>query len=110
MAGVIIEPIVGLQIGRSGMQTHLKPEWNMILSGMAIVFIFQMIRPAFGRVFKSSGKKRSLPVLTEPMRRGLIFLLIAIALVWPFTTGRAPVDFANLVLIYVMLGDRNCVV
>src|SRR3546814_546281 len=104
MAGVIIAPIFGLQIVRSGMQTHLKPEWNMILSGMAIVFIFQMIRPAFGRVFKSSGKKRSLPVLTEPMRRGLIFLLIAIALVWPFTTGRAQVDIATLVLIYVMLG------
>lgn len=104
MAGVIIAPIFGLQIVRSGMQTHLKPEWNMILSGMAIVFIFQMIRPAFGRVFKSSGKKRSLPVLTEPMRRGLIFLLVAIALVWPFTTGRAQVDIATLVLIYVMLG------
>src|SRR5690606_1019038 len=104
MAGVIIAPIFGLQIIRSGMQTHLKPEWNMILSGMAIVFIFQVIRPAFGRVFKSSGKKRSMPVLTEPMRRGLIFLLIAIALVWPFTTGRAQVDIATLVLIYVMLG------
>ncbi|NYT85975.1 high-affinity branched-chain amino acid ABC transporter permease LivM [Pollutimonas harenae] len=104
MAGVIIAPVFGLQIVRSGMQTHLKPEWNMILSGMAIVFIFQMIRPVFGRVFKSSGKKRSMPVLTEPMRRGLIFLLIALALVWPFTTGRAQVDIATLVLIYVMLG------
>src|SRR3546814_12402411 len=38
------------------------------------------------------------------MRRGLIFLLSAIALVWPFTAGRAQVDIATLVLIYVMLG------
>src|SRR5690606_31505678 len=104
MAGVIIAPVFGLQIVRSGMQTHLKPEWNMILSGMAIVFIFQMIRPALGRVCKSSGKKRSMPVRSDSMRRGLVLLLIAIALVWPFTSGRAQVDIATLVLIYVMLG------
>src|SRR5690606_31407671 len=104
MAGVIIAPIFGLQIVRSGMQTHLKPEWNMILAGMAIVFVFQLIRPMFGRVFKSSGKKRSLPVLSDQARRGLIFLLVAIALVWPFFTGRSQVDIATLVLIYVMLG------
>ncbi|MDS1141592.1 high-affinity branched-chain amino acid ABC transporter permease LivM [Pusillimonas sp. SM2304] len=104
MAGVIIAPIFGLQIVRSGMQTHLEPDWTMILSGMAIVFVFQVIRPAFRKVFKTSGKKRALPVLSEPARRGLIFLLVAIALVWPFTTGRAQVDIATLVLIYIMLG------
>src|SRR3546814_9677431 len=38
------------------------------------------------------------------MRHGLIFLLIAIALVWPVFTGRAQVDIATLLLIYVMLG------
>src|SRR3546814_19486125 len=87
------------------MQTHLKPEWNMILGGMAIVFVFQIIRPFLGRLFKrGNSKSRTMPVLTEPMRRGLIFLLIAIALVWPFFTGRAQVDIATLVLIYVMLG------
>src|SRR3546814_19390065 len=77
MAGVIIAPIFGLQIVRSGMQTHLKPEWNMILGGMAIVFVFQIIRPFLGRLFKrGNSKSRTMPVLTEPMRRGLIFLLI----------------------------------
>jgi branched-chain amino acid transport system permease protein len=104
MAGVIIAPIFGLQIVRSGMQTHLQPEWHMILAGMAIVFAFQMIRPYLRRAVKRSGTTRKMPVLTEPMRRGLIFLLIAIALIWPFFTGRAQVDIATLVLIYVMLG------
>lgn len=104
MAGVIIAPIFGLQIVRTGMQTNLQPEWNMVLWGMAIVFVFQMLRPFLARLFKMGGKKRSLPVLSEPARRGLIFLLVAISLVWPFFTGRAQVDIATLVLIYIMLG------
>jgi branched-chain amino acid transport system permease protein len=104
MAGVIIAPIFGLQIVRSGMQTHLQPEWDMVLWGMAIVFAFQMIRPLLGRVFKTRGQKRAMPVMPESVRRGLIFLLVAIALIWPFFTGRAQVDIATLVLIYIMLG------
>jgi branched-chain amino acid transport system permease protein len=104
MAGVIIAPIFGLQIVRSGMQTHLEPEWNMIVAGMAIVFVFQMIRPFLARLIGKRGKARAMPVMSDPVRRGLIFLLIAIALVWPFFTGRAQVDIATLVLIYIMLG------
>ncbi|NGM88027.1 high-affinity branched-chain amino acid ABC transporter permease LivM [Parapusillimonas sp. SGNA-6] len=104
MAGVIIAPIFGLQITRSGMQTHLEPEWNTVLFGMAIVFVFQVIRPYLARLFGKRGKMRSLPVMTDSVRRGFIFLLIAIALIWPFFTGRAQVDIATLVLIYVMLG------
>lgn len=104
LAGVIIAPIFGLQIVRSGMQTHLEPEWNMIWSGMAIVFVFQMLRPLLARIFKRKGKKRALPVLTDRMRRVIIYVMIAIALIWPFFTGRAQVDIATLVLIYIMLG------
>src|SRR3546814_18484246 len=86
------------------MQTHLKPEWNMILGGMAIVFAFQVIRPFLGPLFKrGNSKSRTMPVLTEPMRRGLIFLLLAIALVWPSFTGRAEGSISTLVPIYVMM-------
>ncbi len=105
MAGVIIAPVFGLQIVRSGMQTSLVPEWDMIFYGMAIVFVFQvLIRPAFARLFAIKRTKRALPVLSEPARKGLIFVLVAIAIVFPFTTGRAQVDIATLVLIYIMLG------
>lgn len=104
MAGIIIAPIFGLQIARSGMTTHLEPDWPTVLIGMAIVFVFQVIRPYLGRLFGRRGKARSLPVMTDSVRRGFIFLLIAIALIWPFFTGRAQVDIATLVLIYVMLG------
>jgi branched-chain amino acid transport system permease protein len=105
MAGVIIAPVFGLQIVRSGMQTSLVPEWDMIFYGMAIVFVFQvLVRPAFARLFAIKRTKRAVPVLSEPARKGLIFVLVAIAIVFPFTTGRAQVDIATLVLIYIMLG------
>src|SRR5690606_27591360 len=98
MAGVIIAPIFGLQIVRVGMQTHLEPEWDMIVGGMAIVFVFQvLVRPFFARLFAGKGTKRTMPVLPESARRGLIFLLVAIAVVFPFFTGRAHVDIATLV-------------
>ncbi|MBP6017883.1 MAG: high-affinity branched-chain amino acid ABC transporter permease LivM [Burkholderiaceae bacterium] len=105
MAGVIIAPVFGLQIVRVGMETTLRPEWDMILYGMGIVFAFQLIiRPLLAKLFTSQTKKISLPTLNDKARRGLIFLLIAIALIFPFFTGRAQVDIATLVLIYVMLG------
>ncbi|HUH60028.1 MAG TPA: high-affinity branched-chain amino acid ABC transporter permease LivM [Candidimonas sp.] len=105
MAGVIIAPVFGLQIVRSGMQTSLVPEWDMIIYGMVIVFVFQvLIRPAFVRLFAAKRTKRTMPVLSDSARRGLIFVLVAIAIVFPFTTGRAQVDIATLVLIYIMLG------
>ncbi|NYT77401.1 high-affinity branched-chain amino acid ABC transporter permease LivM [Alcaligenaceae bacterium] len=105
MAGVIIAPIFGVQIVRVGMETALETEWGYVLWGMAIVFVFQLlVRPALGRLLGGTKTRRQLPAMSEPVRRGLIFLLIAIALIWPFFTGRAQVDIATLVLIYVMLG------
>ncbi|SHH82821.1 high-affinity branched-chain amino acid ABC transporter permease LivM [Pollutimonas bauzanensis] len=105
MAGVIIAPVFGLQIVRQGMQTHLEPEWDVIAAGVAIVFVFQLlVRPFFARLFAKKAVKRALPVLSDSARRGMILLLVAIAVIFPFFTGRAQVDIATLVLIYIMLG------
>lgn len=104
MAGIIIAPIFGLQIVRVGMSSAIEPEWDVILYGMAAVFVFQLLRPTLARLLFGHGKRVSLPELSDPVRRGIIFVLIAIALVWPFFTGRGQVDIATLVLIYVMLG------
>src|SRR5690606_1225666 len=105
MAGVIIAPVYGLQIVRSGMQTHIEPQWNLVLFGMAIVFVFQaFIRPVFAKALGARARQIRMPVLNDTARRASITLLIAVALIWPFFTGRAEVDIATLVLIYVMLG------
>ncbi|WP_160976449.1 high-affinity branched-chain amino acid ABC transporter permease LivM [Paracandidimonas lactea] len=105
VAGIVIAPIFGVNIVRRGMDSTLQPEWGVLLSGVGIVFVFQLlVRPALARLFAHKAKKRTLPAMPESMRRGLILLLIAIALIWPMFTGRAQVDIATLVLIYVMLG------
>src|SRR5690606_27007354 len=105
MAGVIIAPIFGLQITRQGAQTVLTPDWPIVGLGMAIVFVFHLLKPLLARLFTGKrAKPRGLPVLSDSTRRGLIFLLVAIALIWPFFSGRSQIDIATLVLIYVMLG------
>ncbi|TEA72292.1 high-affinity branched-chain amino acid ABC transporter permease LivM [Allopusillimonas ginsengisoli] len=105
MAGIIIAPIFGVNIVRAGMQSTLQPEWRTLFSGMGIVFVFQwLIRPALAKFFGRKITRRALPVMSETVRRGLIVLMIAIALIWPMFTGRAQVDIATLVLIYIMLG------
>ena len=105
MAGVIIAPIFGLQIVQQGMQTHLKPEWTMVFVGMAIVFVVQFLRPWLKKQFAGKVKKLpSIPVLSDKARGRFILFLVLVALVWPFFGGRAQVDLATLVLIYVMLG------
>ncbi|MBV6273642.1 high-affinity branched-chain amino acid ABC transporter permease LivM [Alcaligenaceae bacterium CGII-47] len=105
MAGIIIAPIFGLQILRSGMETYLKPEWNMIIGGMVIVFAFHLLRPLLKRAVARNGRPLfTLPTLTDKGRHKLILFLVMVALVWPFFTGRAQVDIATLVLIYIMLG------
>src|SRR5690625_4178048 len=104
MAGIIVAPIFGFQIVRVGMESTIEADWGIILFGMAAVFGFQMVRPVLARAFAGREKSITLPTMTEPVRRGIIFVLIAIALVWPFFTSRGQVDIATLVLIYVMLG------
>lgn len=104
MAGIIVAPVFGLQIVRVGMDSRIEPEWGMILAGMGIVFVFQMVRPLIHKVLFGHGRSIPMPVLRDPARRAIIFVLIAISLVWPFFTGRGQVDIATLVLIYIMLG------
>lgn len=106
MAGIIIAPVFGLQLVRDGAGTVIEPHWNMIALGMAIVFVFHLLKPSLGRLVKPGKQVRrfALPNVSAGTRRGIIFLLIAAALVWPFFSGRAQIDLATLVLIYVMLG------
>lgn len=106
MAGIIIAPVFGFKLVREGAQTVIDADWGIMALGMGIVFVFHLVRPQLARLFGKgrSGRTLSLPTLSEPARRGTIFLLIALALLWPFFSGRANIDLATLVLIYVMLG------
>ncbi len=105
LAGVIIAPIFGLQILRVGIKTELQPDWQMIAIGMGLVFVVQMIKPILHRARQLSAVSRfTMPQPSARVRQILVLLVVLAALIWPFTTGRAQVDIATLVLIYVMLG------
>ena len=103
LAGIIVAPVFGLQIVRAGMNTHIETDWNMILLVMGIVFVAQLIRPSL-KIGKSRQSRWTLPQLNMQTKRVLLYLVVAAAVVWPFFSGRAQVDIATLVLIYVMLG------
>lgn len=105
LAGVIVAPIFGFQILRVGIKSELQADWTMIFIGMGFVFMVHLLKPLIKSTrLASKGSRFTLPQLSSRTRSLLIFLVIAAALVWPFTTGRAQVDIATLVLIYVMLG------
>lgn len=104
LAGVIIAPIFGFQILRVGMQTTLQPDWPMIFWGMGLVFVFQLIRPSLLSLLAKRQQSFSLPRLNDKTRQVALFFIIIGALIWPFFSGRAEIDIATLVLIYVMLG------
>lgn len=104
LAGVIIAPVFGFQILRVGAETTLKSDWPMIYWGMALVFVFQLVRPNLFKLLANRNLTVRLPVLNNKTRQGGLMLIIALALVWPFFAGRAEIDIATLVLIYVMLG------
>jgi branched-chain amino acid transport system permease protein len=103
MGGIIIAPVYGLQILRRGQVPYLQADWKMIFGGMALIFLVQLLRPLL-RVRKSAIPRFKIPPVTDKTRQRIVFVLILFAIAWPFFTGRAQVDIATLVLIYVMLG------
>jgi len=81
--------------------------WNWIAVGCAVVFIFQLLRPLFGRGLKRGGHGGFvLPSFdgSTPKQKLLALLFIVAAVIWPFLVSRGTVDIATLTLIYVMLG------
>ena len=104
-------PIFGLQLVRQGAQTHIVPNWEFVLMGIAAVFVVQLFRPY---LFKSFAKNKrgsgwAMPVLKPRTINLLILLVVTAAAIWPFFSSRSNVDIATLVLIYVMLGlGLNC--
>lgn len=104
LAGIIIAPIFGFHILRVGAETTLQSDWPTIFIGMALVFVFHLVRPRLVRVLALRQQRASLPHLNQKTRQIAMVLIVLAALIWPFYGGRAQVDLATLVLIYVMLG------
>lgn len=103
MTVVLVTPIFGLQLARSGTRNVVDANWSFVLLAAAAVFVFQLIKPSLARVFSHVR----LPVLPAPrpaQHKGLVLILLSLAVIWPFFSSRGHVDLATLALIYVMLG------
>src|SRR5690625_6075340 len=70
---------------------------------MLSVFTVQLLRSYLLKPLQTRLKPFELPSMAPRLRNVLILLLVLVAMIWPFFAGRAQVDIATLVLIYVML-------
>ena len=105
--------LFGFQLQAEGVGLTVVSQWgtrgSAILTGVAIVFFFQLFRDrllgAWGHV-GASMPKITLPARNDnPMLYRVLSVLVLIGLVvLPFIASRSVVDLATLTLIYVMLG------
>lgn len=102
---ILAVPIFGLKLTRQGMTTVIETNWTIIMWGCLVVFLVQMLHPL---IIKKTGisqfKLPQWPALPPKKINFLILFVVIGAAIWPFFSGRAAVDIATLVLIYVMLG------
>ena len=103
LTALVVIPIFSLHLERAGMRTVIVPQWTTVLWACAIVFVMQMLRPWL------AGRLRRLPVpelpsITGRQRTTLMFVVLMLAVSWPFFAGRSAVDISTLAMIYVMLG------
>ncbi|AUG98933.1 high-affinity branched-chain amino acid ABC transporter permease LivM [Prodigiosinella confusarubida] len=103
--------LMGMQLSLDGTKLVVHGakavRWYWIGAGCAIVFVFQLLRPALSQGMKKfSGPAWVLPSFdgSTPRQKWLALVLIVAAIAWPFLVSRGTVDIATLTLIYVMLG------
>lgn len=103
LTALVVIPIFSLHLERVGMRTVIVPQWTTVLWACTIVFVAQLLRPWL------AGQMRRLPMpqlpsITGRKRSTLMFVVLMLAVSWPFFAGRSAVDIATLAMIYVMLG------
>jgi branched-chain amino acid transport system permease protein len=100
---ILTAPILGLQLTLDGYQLVLQQHWRPVWIAVAVVFVFQLVKPLFLRA-TSGVRVPALPALGARGQRRAIWVLLAFGLVFGFVGSRGAVDVATLALIYVILG------
>lgn len=103
MTAILTIPVLGLQLKLDGYKVVLEPHWRPVWLAVGGVFLFQLFKPLFQRA-TAGVKVPSLPALGAGQQRKVIWLLLAVGLVFPLFGSRGAVDVATLALIYVILG------
>ncbi|MGT8979016.1 high-affinity branched-chain amino acid ABC transporter permease LivM [Escherichia coli] len=109
LAGVFMGVQLELDGTKLVVDTASEIRWQWVFIGTAVVFFFQLVRPAFQKGLKSvSGPKFILPAIDGSTVKQKLFLvaLLVLAVAWPFMVSRGTVDIATLTMIYIILGAR----
>ncbi|QDX28504.1 high-affinity branched-chain amino acid ABC transporter permease LivM [Dickeya poaceiphila] len=103
--------LMGMQLSLEGTRLVVhgaeKVRWMWIIAACALVFLFQLLRPALAQGAKKvSGPGFVLPSFdgSTPRQKLLALALVIVAVVWPFVVSRGTVDIATLTMIYIILG------
>ena len=107
LAGVFMGVQLELDGTKLVVDTASDVRWQWVFIGTAVVFFFQILRPAFQKGLKSvSGPKFILPAIDGSTVKQKLFLvaLLVLAVAWPFMVSRGTVDIATLTMIYIILG------
>ncbi len=99
-------PIMGINIVIDGPNVDLEGEPMPVVIAVLAVFVVRLFQTPIARAFGWVRLPNIVPSpeRMESYRPAILAVLIAVALIWPFTASRGPVDLATLALIYVMLG------
>lgn len=115
LTAVLLTPIFGLHIRVDGVNVSLNRTPTPVIVAVVIVFLWRLFHQPLQRFWANlhlANAWRGNPLATglrsvseRPQARLALWLvLLAIALIWPFTASRGAVDVMTLALIYVMLG------
>ncbi|MDS4043160.1 MAG: DUF3382 domain-containing protein, partial [Candidatus Competibacter sp.] len=115
LTAVLLVPIFGLRIHVDGVNVSLNRTPMPVVVAVAIIFLLRLFRQPLQRVWatlrvpdswRENAFAASLRRAKQQARYRLALwlLLLAAAVIWPFTASRGVVDVMTLALIYVMLG------
>ena len=115
LTAVLLTPIFGLHIRVDGVNVSLNRTPTPVIVAVVIVFLWRLFHQPLQRFWANlrlADAWHGNPLATglrsvseRPQARLALWLvLLAIALIWPFTASRGAVDVMTLALIYVMLG------
>ena len=115
LTAVLLIPIFGLRIHVDGINVSLHRTPMPVIVAVVVVFLLRLFRQPLQQAWAklqipNSWRQNSLADIwnrakQQPRYRLVLWLLLlAAAIIWPFTASRGAVDVATLALIYVMLG------
>ncbi len=112
---VLLAPIFGLRLHVDGVNVSLNRTPIPVLVAVVVVFLLRLFREPLRNTWAqlhipASWRENALttalgqPSLRQRLQMATWIVLLAAAVIWPFTASRGAVDVATLALIYVMLG------